>query len=217
MAVSRERNRPWWALFDLDETLYPADTGLMEAIRGRMDEYMVQRLHLDESTARELRMRYRQQYGTTMRGLLVEYHIDAEPYLAYVHDVPLDRFLQPNPALDRILADLPWRKVIFTSAPREHAQAVLRVLGIAPNFERILDVRDAGLLGKAYRSTFESVIQELGVSAQQCIMLDDFVQNLIPANALGMKTVLVGSSDKPDGVDFAIARIEDVARVAAAL
>jgi beta-phosphoglucomutase-like phosphatase (HAD superfamily) len=43
-----------------------------------------------------------------------------------------------------------------------------------------------------------------------CIVVDDQPRNLMPAAALGMGTVLVGSSDRLDGIDHAILRASDL-------
>ncbi len=63
--------------FDLDDTLYPANSGLWLEIRSRMEQYMHERLGLPEDKIPELRQIYLEKYGTTLRGLQHEFQIDA--------------------------------------------------------------------------------------------------------------------------------------------
>ena len=55
--------------FDLDDTLYPSETGLWHAIKERMNSYMRERMHFPEDQIATVREKYFLQYGTTMRGL----------------------------------------------------------------------------------------------------------------------------------------------------
>jgi putative hydrolase of the HAD superfamily len=203
-----------YGLFDVDNTIYPESAGVMGVVSKRIDGFMASRLGMDEVLIQQLRPRYWQQYGTTMRGLLEEYQIDAEDYLSYVHDFRADELLTRNERLDRVLAGLPWHKVVFTNAPAQHAQQVLEALGVAHHFERIFGVRETGYVGKPDPRAFRHVLAALGVEGDVCIALDDSIPNLETARSLGMVAVLVGSTQQVDGVDFAISTIEEVAGVA---
>jgi pyrimidine 5'-nucleotidase len=87
-------------LCDLDNTLYPPDSGLMTAVGRRMVRYIVERVGIPPDEAEDLKLRYYQKYGTTMRGLILHQRIDPEDYLAFVHDLPLEGYIQPNPDLE---------------------------------------------------------------------------------------------------------------------
>lgn len=203
-----------WGLFDIDNTMYPKNSGVMEAISRRISAYMVERLGMDRAQVRKLRPRYWKEYGTTLRGLYVESGIDPEAYLSYVHDFSVGEMLAPNPELDRVLGSLPWRKVILTSASSEHAHRVLTALGVRQHFERLFGIRDTGYVCKPHPSAYRSVLDALNISAELSIMLDDSIANLRAAGALGMTTVLVGPDHDEDGADFVIRRIEEAADVA---
>jgi len=202
------------ALFDLDNTLYPKSVGIMDVISQRINEYMALRLGMDEATIKALRPRYWEQYGTTMRGLLLEHGINADDYLDYVHGFSAQELLAPNAELDQALTQLPWRKVIFTSSTREHTQQVLAALAITQHFARTFDIRDTGYVCKPDPAAYHTVLQALGLQAEQCLLVDDSLPNLQTAASLGMVTVWVGSHDRADGVTWAIDRIECVADVA---
>src|SRR5512143_4270551 len=102
-------------IFDLDETLYPRQAGLMQAIGVRIDRYLIENLHLPQAQANELRKRYYNQHGTALRGLVVERpDVDPEDYLRYVHDIRLTDYIGPDPALAEMLHAISLTKVIFT-------------------------------------------------------------------------------------------------------
>ena len=102
--------------FDLDDTLYPSASGLWEAIRGRMNTYMQKFMNLPLSEIAAIRQAYLEKYGTTLRGLQTQYQVDVDDYLAFVHDLPLDKFIKPDPELHSLLLSLPQRRWIFTNS-----------------------------------------------------------------------------------------------------
>ncbi len=202
-------------LFDLDETLYPRQAGVMEQIGILMLRYLRTRLNLSPAEADALRRHYFQTYGTTMRGLQINHQIDADEFLHYVHDIPLHEYLQPNPSLDAVLASIPQEKVVFTNASREHAERVLHLLGIRRHFGQIVDVRDLGYESKPQPAAYRRICTLLDVRPEECLIVEDNVRNLRPAKALGMVTVLIQyDGDNPgDGVDYAIQQIEEIGTV----
>ena len=204
-------------LFDLDETLYPRGVGIMNQIRLLILEYVCNRLGLPEPEADTLRQVYLRDYGTTMRGLQLNHQIDTDDYLDYVHKIQLDRYLEANPELDAALATLPQEKVVFTNASREHAEAVLAVLGVGHHFARIVDVRDMGFESKPQPSAYQRICQMLGCLPEECVLVEDNVRNLLPAKALGMVTILVGENgvQAGGGIDYVISRVEEIGEVLA--
>jgi len=206
-------------LFDLDDTLYPRHAGVMDQIRDRMLYYLRSRLGLSPDEADALRRHYFQTYGTTMRGLQINYQIDTEEYLDYVHNIPLQEYLTTNVRLDAVLASIPETKVVFTNSSREHATRVLDRLGIGRHFDRIIDVRDVGYESKPQPAAYQLACDLLGVLPEECVMVDDNTRNLLPAKALGMTTVLVLDGDHPsaesaDGsADHIISCIEEIGKV----
>jgi putative hydrolase of the HAD superfamily len=202
-------------LFDLDDTLYPREAGIMDQIRFLMLRYISAHFGLNMAQADVLRKHYFQTYGTTMRGLQKHHQIDPDEFLHYVHDIPVHEYLQPNPQLDAVLATIPYPKIIFTNASREHAEGVLEALGIRHHFERIVDVRDMSFESKPQPGAYLHICELLAVEPQECLLIEDNVQNLRPAKAVGMTTVLVKSDWflADDSVDYVIARIEEIDQV----
>lgn len=179
--------------FDLDDTIYPPSTGIWSLIRQRMDLYMQEKLNMDPAEIPGLRRHLFETYGTTMRGLQATYHIDEKEYLAYVHDVPVEQRLQPNPELRSLLLALPQRKVIFTNSDQNHARRVLSCLGVSDCFERVIDIQD---VAPACKPQPEAYLQALACTgetdAHGCVMIDDSPHNLDTAHEIGFFTIQVG-------------------------
>jgi len=126
--------------FDLDATLYPESNGLWPAIRDKIGQFMREKMNIPAAEIPDLRESYYLNYGTTLRGLQIHYGIESQVYLNYVHDLPLQDFLQPDPNLRKMLLSIPKQRWIFTNSDRPHAERVLSRLGIADCFEDIVDV-----------------------------------------------------------------------------
>jgi putative hydrolase of the HAD superfamily len=185
------------ALFDLDDTLYPPASGLWDAIRARIELYMIERVGLPREQVPALRVRYYLAYGTALNGLRREYGIEPADYLAFVHDIPLDQYLRPEPALDAMLARLAVQKVVLTNADEAHARRVLARLGIERHFTRVIDVLALEFVNKPEREAYERALRLLDAHPQECLFADDLERNLAPAHSLGMPTVLVNPKEAP--------------------
>jgi putative hydrolase of the HAD superfamily len=193
-----------YLIFDLDDTLYPREVGLLDEINRRIVSYMVTSLGFTRDEAESARGKLCAQYGTTLRGLQATCDIDADHYLSFVHDIPIEQYLEPDPALDAMLRRIPLVKVILTNSELAHAERVLNRLGVAGHFSFIIDLRMMGFRGKPEPQAYDSTLQLLGAKGSECILVDDQAENLRPAKDLfGMTTVLAAGHDGP-GVDFAI-------------
>jgi len=148
--------------FDLDDTLYPSTTGIWQAIGDRMDTYITHQLDIAPEKVKSLRESLFHEYGTTLRGLSSLYGINEEYFLDYVHDVPLDRYLQRDDALIETMAMYKERKLIFTNASQRHAERVLSILGLEGVFDGIIDIfADHTLLQTLTRSLSKSIEAQL--------------------------------------------------------
>ena len=209
----REGNTRRHVLLDLDETMYPKETGLMDLIGDRINEYMSLRLGIDSQEVVALRRRYFEKYGTTGRGLYLDYGLDVQDYFEFVHDLPVEELLQPDPRLDDMLGSLEEEKVIFTNATTKHAQRVLRALGVENHFGPIVGIRELGYIPKPDPRAYHKVLELVGARPQKCVLVDDRACNLAPGQGLGMTTVLVGVEDATDGADYAICEVVELGAV----
>jgi putative hydrolase of the HAD superfamily len=201
--------------FDLDDTLYTSDNGLWEAIYERMSYYMIERLGLPAAQVPELRQGYYRKYGTTLRGLQRHYQVDAEEYLAYVHDLPLEKYLRPAPDLRAMLSSLSQSRWIFTNADADHAARVLGVLGLTDCFEGIIDVRAIHFACKPESVAYLRALSLAGdPHPQGCVLLDDSTANLTAARRLGFTTILVNQNGHAHpAADHTLSNLLDLPRV----
>ena len=102
-------------IFDLDNTLYPAACDLFAQIDQKMGEFIMDFFAIAHDEAKQLQKSYFLAHGTTLRGLMLEHQLDPAPYLAYVHNIDLST-IAADQDLERCLAALPGRKIVFTNA-----------------------------------------------------------------------------------------------------
>jgi putative hydrolase of the HAD superfamily len=184
-------------VFDLDNTLYPAECNLFAEIDTRMGEFISQRFGVSREEAQRMRKHYYYQYGTTLAGLMRLHDVCPKAFLDYVHDIDLS-VITPAPELAAALRALPGRKFIFTNGSRQHAEKVVARLGIDGHFESIFDIRSADFVPKPERLCYERFLEAHGVEACEAAMFDDLPHNLQTAHALGMTTVLVACGTPTD-------------------
>ena len=186
-------------VFDMDDTLYPRDQGLMPLVQARINAYVVEAVGLDPDSAGVLQRQFLDEHGTTLAGLMANYTIEPEHFLHDVHDVPMDG-LEPNPVLQEQLLRLPGRRFVFTNGAREYAGRVLKRLGVTDCFDGVFAIEDADLTPKPAPSTYRRMIQNFGIEPRSAAFFEDTPRNLEAAKALGMATILIGDGHgKPLG------------------
>lgn len=183
-------------IFDLDNTLYPSSAPIFPQIHKRMQDFLVAALGVDAEEARVQRSRFYREYGTTMRGMMVERGTDPRAFQDYVHAIDVS-VIVPDPRLDAAIGRLPGRKLIFTNASDRHAANILGRLGLAHHFEAIFDVEDCGWLPKPDAAGYATLVARHNVDPSRAAMIDDIPRNLEPAAALGMTTIWVREPGDP--------------------
>jgi len=191
----------WFWFFDLDGTLYDAQSGLWPAIKERITLFVQQHLNLTRRAAEALRQQWVAQYGTTLRGLQhADPALDARAYFAFVHDLPLEDYIHPDPRLAAVLAALPGRKWVLTNADAAHAQRVLQRLGVREHFVGVIDLFALGEIPKPLPEAYRRALALAGSPPPaQCVLVDDQPRNVAAAQALGMRTVWIAPMAAPDG------------------
>ena len=201
---------PRCIFFDLDNTLYPRSSGLMQAIGDRINLYMIERLEIEPNDVSKTRDHFLKTFGTTLNALRRFYDVDPDEYLDFVHDIPLSRHLQYDPALDQMLERMAARKVIFTNADAKHARRVLTHLGILRHFESIIDIHLIDFCNKPDRRAYRTALDFASARPEECVLVEDSLVNVIPARECGMTTVMVGEGLHSHGAHHHISRITDL-------
>jgi putative hydrolase of the HAD superfamily len=177
-------------VFDLDNTLYPHHLNLWQQVDVRIRDYIVNLLKVTHDEAFRMQKDYYKRYGTTLRGLMKEHGLEPDEFLDIVHQIDYSP-LTPNPALGLAIEQLPGRKLILTNGTRNHADEVLRRLGIDKHFEDIFDIKAAELEPKPNAAVYERFLARHEVDPRKAVLFEDLARNLEVPHALGMATVLV--------------------------
>ena len=181
-------------VFDLDNTLYPAECDLFAQIDQRMTDFVSRFLRLPRDEARAVQKRYYAEHGTTLNGLMSMHGIDPGDFLAQVHDIDLSP-LPKTPALAAAIARLPGRKFVYTNGSRGHADRVTDYMGLGQVFDGYFAIEDSAFQPKPNQSSYDAFNQRFDIDPQQAVFFEDLARNLAPAHAMGFATVLV-QSDK---------------------
>ena len=187
------RIRDW--IFDLDNCLYPASSGLFDLIDERMAAYIQRLLDCPPEEAKRVQKAHFHQHGTTLAGLMKDHEIDPHDFLTDVHDVPLDR-VQPDDRLSRLLPLLPGRRFVFTNGDAPYARRVLERIGVGEHFDDLHDIHASGYRAKPDPHGYELLCERFGIDPGEALLVDDMVQNLAPAKALGMTTIWVDNGSE---------------------
>jgi putative hydrolase of the HAD superfamily len=195
--------REW--IFDLDNCLYPASTGLFALIDERMGAYIQQLLDCGPDEAKRVQKAHFHAHGTTLAGLMKEHGVDPHDFLNDVHDIALDR-VQCDDRLARLLPRLPGRRFVFTNGDEPYARRVLARIGVEGHFDELHDIHASSYRPKPDPYGYRLLCQRFGIDPAHALLADDMVQNLKPAKALGMTTVWVdnGSERGNHGFDESV-------------
>jgi putative hydrolase of the HAD superfamily len=197
-------------LFDLDNTLYPLESGLAMRVSARITDFVVDLTGLPRDQSHSLQKRYLAEHGLTLRGLMLHHDVDPDVYHAWLHHVPLE-CLTPDADLAEALARLPGRRLIFTNADQTHAARVLERLGLSHLFESVFHIGSAAFEPKPAPGTFARIVAAHGLTPATTAFFDDGAHNLAPAADLGMTTVLVGADAGAHQATFVHHRAPDLA------
>lgn len=202
--------RDW--IFDLDNCLYPASTGLFALIDERMSAYIQRLLNCDAAEARRVQKHHFHTHGTTLAGLMKDHDVDPHHFLDDVHSIPLER-VQSDSRLSSALARLPGRKFVFTNGDAPYARRVLEAIGIHNHFDELHDIHASELRPKPDPYGYGLLCERFAIDPRHALLADDMAQNLAPAKQLGMTTIWVdnGSERGNHGVgEFIDQRIETI-------
>ena len=196
-------------MFDKDNTLYPAECGLMGRVQDRINAFFVRTVGMEAAEARLLQRQYLRDHGTSLSGLMLNHDVDPHAFLDEVHRVELD-CLTPDPVLREGLARLPGRRLVFTNGAAAHAERVLDALQIADLFHDVFHIEASDLIPKPDPRAFSRMIELHAVDPRRAAFFEDTEKNLKPAADMGMATVLVGAHAPASTAAFVDHRAESL-------
>ena len=188
-------------IFDLDNTLYPAECRLFDQVDVKMGRFIAELLQVDRIEARRIQKQYFMSHGTTLRGLMDNHGVEPQRFLDYVHDIDLSP-VKPNQRLGDALDALPGRKYVFTNSTAQHSERVLDRLGILAVMDGIFDIASAGYVPKPRQTTYDRLVAQFSIDAGRAVMVEDMARNLKPASEMGMTTVWLDAGHEWGRADY---------------
>ena len=192
MRISRlpPSRRVW--IFDLDNTLHDARARIFPSMHGQINAFLKREFGIDDAGANAMRERFWRTYGTTLEGLARHHGVHPRRFLAETHVFPelADLVVREN-ALKHALARLAGTKLVFSNAPRQYVNQVLKAIGLGRYFDGVYTIEDARYRGKPASHGFHYLLRKHNLDPHRCAFVDDMLENLRTAHRLGMSTVWV--------------------------
>ena len=177
-------------IFDLDNTLYSADSGIFQQVHRLMGEFISKNLNMELAEAKKLQSKYYKQHGTTLRGMMDNHGVDPDHFLGEVHKLDYS-IVGPNELLNKELQKLKGKKIIYTNANKQHVLDVLKRIKLDNYFDEIFDIKMANYIPKPEIKPYEQIIDLFNINPKNSIMFDDIAKNLVPAKKVGFIPVWI--------------------------
>ena len=188
METLNKQIKTW--IFDLDNTLYSADSGIFQQVHDLMGKFVSNHLNIDIQEAKKIQKNYYKQHGTTLRGMMDNHGVDPDHFLAEVHRLDYS-IVGPNHKLNIELKKLKGRKIIYTNANMQHALDVLERIELSNFFDEIYDIKMANYIPKPEIAPYEQLIKQFNIQTESAAMFDDIAKNLVPAKKVGFTSVWI--------------------------
>ena len=188
METFKKKYDTW--IFDLDNTLYSADSGIFQQVHILMGKFIEKNLNVEYENAKKIQKDYYKKYGTTLRGLMDNHGIDPDFFLEEVHKLDYS-IVGPNQKLNEELNKLNGRKIIYTNANLQHVNNVLSRLELTNKFDEIYDIKMANYVPKPEISPYKKIIKKFDIDPVSSVMFDDIAKNLVPAKNVGFSSVWI--------------------------
>ncbi len=184
----KEKINTW--IFDLDNTLYSADSGIFQQVHKLMGDFISKNLNLEIPDAKKLQAKYYKQHGTTLRGLMDNHGVDPDHFLDEVHRLDYS-IVSSNKILNEELKKLKGRKIIYTNANKKHAIDVLDRIGLNNFFDEIFDIKMANYIPKPEFEPYKQLVKLFNINPDTSAMFDDIAKNLVPAKKIKFTSVWI--------------------------
>ena len=177
-------------VFDLDNTLYSAESGIFQQVHELMGKFVSNKLKIDLDSAKKIQKKYFIKHGTTLKGLMDNHGVEPDEFLDYVHKLDYS-IIHPNNDLNKEISKLQGRKIIYTNANRQHVNEILLRLDLTNIFDEIFDIKMANYIPKPEINAYKDFIKRFNINPKTTIMFDDIAKNLVPAKNVGFKSVWI--------------------------
>ena len=101
-----------------------------------------------------------------------------------------------------------WKQAVASSAPPENVAALVDELGIREYFAALVTPGD--LPGKPDPAVFHLAASRLGVSPQNCVVIEDSIPGLEAARRAGMRCIALTTTNPPEALTGADIVVENM-------
>ena len=177
-------------IFDLDNTLYSADSGIFQQVHELMGKFVSNHLNIGINEAKKIQKKYYKEHGTTLKGLMDNHGVEPDYFLAEVHKLDYS-IVNSNKNLNNELSKLSGKKIIYTNANMQHTLDVLERIELSNFFDEIFDIKMANYVPKPEITPYEEIIKKYDLNPNSSAMFDDIAKNLVPAKKVGFTSIWI--------------------------
>tara|TARA_Y100001970_G_scaffold94307_1_gene118880 strand:- start:370 stop:1047 length:678 start_codon:yes stop_codon:yes gene_type:complete len=188
--MSSLNNRIDTWIFDLDNTLYSADSGIFQQVHELMGKFVSNHLNIGINEAKKIQKKYYKEHGTTLKGLMDNHGVEPDYFLAEVHKLDYS-IVNSNKNLNNELSKLSGKKIIYTNANMQHTLDVLERIELSNFFDEIFDIKMANYVPKPEITPYEEIIKKYDLNPNSSAMFDDIAKNLVPAKKVGFTSIWI--------------------------
>jgi len=197
-------------IFDLDNTLHDAQKKIFPVINQKINQYICEKVKINFTEADLLRQKYWDNYGATLEGLIKHHNINPKDFLKKTHTLKhFEELVFPMQDLIKVLSSISGGKIIYTNAPRDYTNKVLKVCKVEDYFDEIFSIEDGNFLAKPSTTSMESFLKKYDI--KKACFVDDVKENLETANQYGLSTIwLTNEKECPSYIDKKISKLKDL-------
>ena len=197
-------------IFDLDNTLHDAQKKIFPLINEKINRYISKTEKINLKDADVLRQKYWDRYGATLEGLIKHHNINPTEFLEETHTFEnFEDLIVPMPDLIKVLSSINGQKIIYTNAPRNYTNKVLKICQVEDYFDEIFSIEDCNFLAKPSEVSMRFFLKKHKI--KKAYFVDDVKENLETANKFGLSTIwLTNEKESPSYVDKKISKLKDL-------
>ncbi|KRH92310.1 Haloacid dehalogenase-like hydrolase, partial [Pseudoloma neurophilia] len=154
-------------VFDIDSTLYSSQNGLEFGLKESFIELFTElfnkngkKHNFTKSDIAKVVSSLRDIYGITFRGAIKELSVDASYFKNLLKNFPFEKYIKKDDKLKESLDQMKIRKICFTNAGIDHAERVLKAIGIENCFQVIITTDVDNLINENFDES-QIIIDEL--------------------------------------------------------
>ncbi len=174
-----------------------------------MNEYISTHLKISIKNSCELRKKYWELYGATLKGLIKHHNINPIDFLEKTHCLEnIEKLVVPMPNLVKVLSSIKGRKILYTNAPKNYAIKILEECNINSHFDGNI-FSNSNFLPKPSNESMKLFLNKYKV--KEAFFVDDIKENLKTASQHGISTIwLTNEASNHAYIDKKISKLIDL-------